>query len=257
MVSLFWPPFRHVALGPHTGWGLVAKVDQAEILGPTRQHLINASIISLIGVLSAALIAALIAGRIARPIKELSLVAHEVEAGNLNARVAVVSRDEVGNLAATFNSMIERVRNWHQHLEQEVASRTLQLTELNEGLTREIAERRRAEERIQEQHRFLESVIESLAHPFYVIDVNDYRILMANSAATLDRLSGGSTCYALTHGRTSPCQRRRSSMPRGDSPVDRATRSCLSTLIMMSMAITLTLKFARYPSLARKEPSPG
>ena len=208
------------------GWGLIAKVDQSEILEPARKNLLNASLISLIGVLSAALTAAIIAGRIADPIKELSLVAQEVEAGNLNARVAVVSSDEVGNLAATFNSMIEKVRNWHQHLELEVASRTLQLTELNEGLTREIAERKRAEERTQEYHRFLESVIESLAHPFYVIDVNDYKILMANSAGYARPIFRRRYVLRPYSWKEQPLQRRRPSMPLGDSPVYRATRNC-------------------------------
>jgi signal transduction histidine kinase len=72
-------------------------------------------------------------------------------------------------------------------------------------ITREVAQRRRAEERIQQQNDFLKTVIESLAHPFYVVDVADYTIRIANSAATLDNTSDYATCYSLTHGSDKPC----------------------------------------------------
>lgn len=52
---------------------------------------------------------------------------------------------------------------------------------------------------------FLEKVLESLTHPFYVIDANDYSIKLANSAARFGELGAGCTCYALTHRRTEPC----------------------------------------------------
>jgi PAS domain S-box-containing protein len=42
-------------------------------------------------------------------------------------------------------------------------------------------------------------------HPFYVVDANDYSIKMANSAVLDGELPPGVTCFALTHGRTTPC----------------------------------------------------
>ncbi|MCK5434771.1 MAG: PAS domain-containing protein, partial [Dehalococcoidales bacterium] len=66
-------------------------------------------------------------------------------------------------------------------------------------------ERKRAEQKIQQQSEFLNSVLKSLTYPFYVIDANDYTIKMANPAAKLGKLSENSTCYALTHNRDKPC----------------------------------------------------
>ena len=63
-----------------------------------------------------------------------------------------------------------------------------------------------AEDQIQKQTEFLNLVLESLSHPFYVIDVETYTITLANSAAQMGQLSGRSTCYALTHRRDTPCQ---------------------------------------------------
>ncbi|MDQ7785459.1 MAG: ATP-binding protein [Desulfomonilaceae bacterium] len=137
--------YRYIRIASGYGWGLVVKVDQDEIFSPIWRRLIHASLISLLGVIAASLIAAVIAGRIARPIRDLSRTALEVEEGNLNARARVVGSDEVGNLALTFNSMIERVGNWHRELEEQVKNRTLRLTELNEELIKEIAERTRSE----------------------------------------------------------------------------------------------------------------
>ena len=51
----------------------------------------------------------------------------------------------------------------------------------------------------------LDTVIESLNHPFMVIDAEDYSILLANSAARRSMLPEVKTCYALSHDRDTPC----------------------------------------------------
>ena len=52
---------------------------------------------------------------------------------------------------------------------------------------------------------FMRLVIESLPHPFYVINVKDYTIALANKAARLGCLTPASTCYSLTHHSDRPC----------------------------------------------------
>ena len=64
---------------------------------------------------------------------------------------------------------------------------------------------RNIDENVKKQNGFLRLVIDSLSHPFYVIDANDYSIRLANSAARMESLSGNATCYALSHGRKTPC----------------------------------------------------
>ncbi len=65
----------------------------------------------------------------------------------------------------------------------------------------------RANRSLQEQHRFLQTIIESLTHPFYVIDAETYRIVMANNSAygKADRNDRTLTCYRMTHGQDHPC----------------------------------------------------
>ncbi len=69
----------------------------------------------------------------------------------------------------------------------------------------DITEKRRIEQKIAEQKQMLENTIESLTHPFYVIDAEDYSIKIANSAARALGASGESTCHALTHKSPTPC----------------------------------------------------
>ena len=69
----------------------------------------------------------------------------------------------------------------------------------------DITERRRIEQEIAEQKQLLENTLESLTHPFYVIDAEDYSIKIANSAARALGASGNSTCHALTHKSDTPC----------------------------------------------------
>lgn len=59
--------------------------------------------------------------------------------------------------------------------------------------------------RYQEQSTFLTNVIESLAHPFMVIDVHDYNVKIANAAARRKQSCQGMTCYSLNHGFDRPC----------------------------------------------------
>ena len=60
------------------------------------------------------------------------------------------------------------------------------------------------DEKLKEQNGFLNLVLESLSHPFYVINADDYTIQLANSMAKAEGTTGKSTCYALNHKRQSP-----------------------------------------------------
>ena len=53
------------------------------------------------------------------------------------------------------------------------------------GTSHDITDRKRAEEEIREQREFLNTVVESLSHPFYVINADDYTIELANRATML------------------------------------------------------------------------
>lgn len=99
----------------------------------------------------------------------------------------------------------EELAQARAEIEARVRERSEQLSRANENLKQEMLEHRKDEEQIQQQNEFLNHVLESLTHPFYVLDANDYSIKMANSAAIKGELTPGITCYALTHHRDAPC----------------------------------------------------
>jgi len=72
-------------------------------------------------------------------------------------------------------------------------------------LEQQASKRKEAENQVKHQAEFLNLVLESLPHPFYVIDAFDYTIKVANYAAHMGRLSKETTCYALTHRSDRPC----------------------------------------------------
>ncbi len=99
----------------------------------------------------------------------------------------------------------EALQKYRDHLEELIAERTAELTRANEQLHQEIAERMQAKQKIQQQNEFLNNIIESLVDPFYVINVDDYTLQIANSAARALGTIEMRTCYALTHHWSEPC----------------------------------------------------
>jgi len=101
---------------------------------------------------------------------------------------------------------VELLRQHRDRLAEDVNERTRELQESNECLRAEVEEHAIAEKHIASQHSFLESVIESLPFPFYVVDAANYRVKMANSSALgkEERWQGG-TCHLLTHASPVPC----------------------------------------------------
>jgi len=97
------------------------------------------------------------------------------------------------------------LKSYRNRLEDLVKERTEQLETANEKLRVEIAERKKAENSIREQKEFLSTVINSLHHPFYVINAHDYTIQMANLAAAPGGLPPNTTCHTLTHKAPMPC----------------------------------------------------
>jgi len=63
----------------------------------------------------------------------------------------------------------------------------------------------RRESAFLESDGLLQTILDSLTHPFYVIDVADHRVRLANRAARQMHEGGEATCHALTHGRHTAC----------------------------------------------------
>ncbi|NEO58757.1 MAG: HAMP domain-containing protein [Okeania sp. SIO3B5] len=120
---------------------LLAEIEQTEAFAPAR-HL--ASSILVIGLTLALImaIAMLLLGRqIVRPILAIAQTAKLVSAGDLTQKVPVITKNEIGFLAQTFNQMIQQLKSSYQQLsdyshvlETKVEERTQELTKKNIAL---------------------------------------------------------------------------------------------------------------------------
>ncbi|WP_029010243.1 cache domain-containing protein [Azospirillum halopraeferens] len=69
------------------------------------------------------------AHRLTRPLRRLADTAAQVRAGNLDARSGIRRNDEIGDLAATFDGMVQRVKDDIATLDSRVRERTAALEE--------------------------------------------------------------------------------------------------------------------------------
>jgi EAL domain-containing protein (putative c-di-GMP-specific phosphodiesterase class I)/signal transduction histidine kinase/DNA-binding response OmpR family regulator len=114
---------------PRMDWGMVTKMDAEEAFAPLYRAR-NFSLVVLVLALFAAFVGALLLGRrVVVPLKNLSNSAQDFAAGKLDQRVPVERRDELGQLADSFNTMAERLQSSYAKLEQQVEQRTAELTQ--------------------------------------------------------------------------------------------------------------------------------
>ncbi len=73
-------------------------------------------------------------------------------------------------------------------------------------LVNDITPLKQTQEEFEKRNEFLSTVIESLSHPFCVVDAENHSVVIANSAASKGKSSEDLKCYELLHDRDSPCE---------------------------------------------------
>lgn len=90
---------------PSFDWGLVAKMDLAEALSPLDKLKMLVFYIACFTIIFAMARAFWLSISITSPVKKLSDTVFNISRGDLNQRVDIKSRDEIGQLADPFNVM--------------------------------------------------------------------------------------------------------------------------------------------------------
>jgi signal transduction histidine kinase len=120
---------------PHLRWGMVVKIDTNEAYSNIyifRNRILTIGFIVFVIVL---IIGFRISRAISGPIKSLQKSSERIGRGELDAVIEIESKDEIGQLAESFNKMTKDLKS---------------ITASRDTLNKEIAERKRAEEKLEQ-----------------------------------------------------------------------------------------------------------
>ena len=115
------------ALVKNTPWVLWVDVRSSAILAPARRFLGVMALAGLLILIVGAVAAWLISRQISVPLKDLSLAAQDISAGDYARRADVHREDELGVLADSFNNMAQQIEESHRGMEVRVRERTKEL----------------------------------------------------------------------------------------------------------------------------------
>jgi len=155
------------------GWGIMLSEHVSEAFQAA--YIIRNTMITLaLGIaFLVTMLAIAISKKFSRPIKEVSESALRISQGDLKPiKINYDAKDEIGDLVNVFNKMAEDLRT---------------TTVSRDSLTKEIAERKWAEEAVKKSEEKLKNILHGSPIPTFVID-NSHRVIYWNRA--LEEFSG-------------------------------------------------------------------
>jgi PAS domain-containing protein len=122
---------------PNIRWGVVVKIDANEAFAPVVRLKRWSMVVGFMTMVGAVAVVFFVSRSISVPITQLTESTKIIGGGDLDHKADVVSYDEIGQLADSFNDMTDKLKG--AYLRQE---------EINARLQREIDEHKLAEEKI-------------------------------------------------------------------------------------------------------------
>ncbi len=233
-VSDYMLVFRQVRLDGEVIGSIYLKSD----LGELHARIALFSVILLAVFILSLVISFLLAARlrllISEPIGQLALTAHEVSVKkDYSLRVAKGNNDEIGFLVDTFNEMLEQIEHREAALQTAHDGLEMRVDERTRELQKEVADRTRAEQELEDRKQFLNYLIVNLPIAIAAID-NDGAVEMCNPAFealflySQQAILGRSLAELVTNSESrSELESHRNSLLRGDGVhvVTRRSRS--------------------------------
>jgi class 3 adenylate cyclase/HAMP domain-containing protein len=114
---------------PKLGWVVFFEQPTAQALSPIRDQLVRVALLIGLGLLIAILAGTVLARRMLVPIRALRDGARQLGAGDFSQRIEVHTKDELEDLADSFNSMADQLGQTYASLETKVEERTRDLAQ--------------------------------------------------------------------------------------------------------------------------------
>jgi len=153
---------------PRTGWTLVAHFNENEALLPIIRIRNLIITIFLLVPVAAGLIGMYVSRIVSGPIHKLHKGTEKIGKGDLDYKVAIDTKDEIGQLSRAFDKMTTDLKG---------------ITASKYALDREIEERQKAENAVRESEERLKAILEKVLTGIVVIDPETHKIVDVNSAA--------------------------------------------------------------------------
>ncbi|HLH98530.1 MAG TPA: EAL domain-containing protein [Xanthobacteraceae bacterium] len=176
--SVLWPDHVERITGSaamvETPWLVSVGLPKQTVLSNVVSRLSWGAAASLITLLVALAIASAFSARIISPLQQLSADASALAAGELTHRTAVDTKDEVGALALTFNTMAAALEERHRELDQ-----------AREAAFAEAIERARLEQQERQSKETLAAVIDASPVAVVCSDTERNVVLWSRAAETI------------------------------------------------------------------------
>ncbi len=137
----FYTDYRGIqTIGTHnyiseTGWCLITKMDKSEYLAENTNLLEIVIFIFLCGLTLFTIFGFIFSKKITEPIVALTKGVKIIEAGDLNHKVSINTKDETGELSVAFDNMTDKFREIYDNFEDKIKQRTSQLEQSNKEMS--------------------------------------------------------------------------------------------------------------------------
>ena len=157
------------------GLSVVAERPASEALEPASNMAFTIAATIVVALVIASSLGFLVVRQIIRPIESLTSTARAISAGDLSLQVEVTGRDEIGQLAAAFNSMLAQLRDLFDSLEQRIAERK----QAEEGQRQALAEALQATHALRESEKTTRALLNATGDSALLTDL-DGIVLVCN-----------------------------------------------------------------------------
>lgn len=104
--------------GNSSGWAVVTIQNRDAAYASTMQMIFSNIVLMLILTAIIVAVSILFSRRLVRPLKHLHRAADQIAQGDLNVDVTVTSRDEIGDLAASLKTTVERLKSYINYINE-------------------------------------------------------------------------------------------------------------------------------------------